>query len=348
MAIAVIVALALAATSGAAPPVELELATERGVQITAPREWLQLLTAIGIDDVRIRAQQTGDELQATNIGSAEQPRYRVLGLLTSGDRLQLPGGTFTLHNRAALKDYFDRLVADGAESLTASRGRFGLTAKELTAVTTDLSQSVEFETKGQSPLAVIERLQAEFTVNLPVDPATGRVLREAQPVADELKGLTAGTALAMMLRREGFWLRPEKTRGQPVVLRVAPAGDDELAGSKLREVNDDAMENWPIGWRPHETPGNTAPSLFKPRNAEIDGYSLAEALVAIGQRIDLPLYFDHAALAAKRIDPAAIQVRLARTRTSYKRIIDRILAQARLHSQVRVDEAGTPFLWITR
>ena len=38
----------------AAPPIELELVTERGVQITAPHEWLQLLASIGVDDVRIR------------------------------------------------------------------------------------------------------------------------------------------------------------------------------------------------------------------------------------------------------------------------------------------------------
>jgi hypothetical protein len=326
----------------------VELAAERGVQITAPREWLQLLTGIGIDDVRIRATQAEYELQATNIGTADEPRYRVRGILTSGDRLRLPGGTFTLHDRAALKDYFDRLTADGEESLTAPRGRFGLTAKELAAVTTDLAQSVDFETKGQRPAAVINRMRSEFAVNLAIDPAAERVLREAQRVEDDLNGLTAGTALAMMLRREGLGLRPDKTRGEPVTLRVVPAGVEASAGSTLGEVDDDAMETWPIGWRPQQTPGNTAPGLFKPRNAEIDGYTLAEAMAAIQQRIDLRLYFDHAAMAAKQIDPAAVQVRLARTRTSYKRIIDRILAQARLHSQVRVDEAGTAFLWITR
>jgi len=41
-------------------------------------------------------------------------------------------------------------------------------------------------------------------------------------------------------------------------------------------------------------------------------------------------------------------VKLARTKTSYKRVIDRILSQARLASEVRVDEAGVPFLWISR
>jgi hypothetical protein len=41
-------------------------------------------------------------------------------------------------------------------------------------------------------------------------------------------------------------------------------------------------------------------------------------------------------------------VTLPRTKTYYKRVLDRVLAQARLGAQVRIDEAGTPFLWITR
>jgi hypothetical protein len=343
-----ILSLALATTGRAAPPIELELVTERGVQITAPHEWLQLLTAIGIHDVRIRTKQSGDRVQATNVGTAERPRYRVLGLLSSGDRLQLPGTTFTRRDEAALKDYFDRLAADGDESLTAQRGRFGLTDKELASITADLAQPVDFETKGQTPLKVIDRLQSEFAVKIAVDQAVSRALHEGQPVANELKNLTAGTALAIMLRRERLVLRPEKIRGQPVTLRVLPADTDALANSTLGKTDDAEIENWPIGWEPQQTPGRTAPSLFEPRNAEIEGYTLAETLAAIQPRIKVPFYFDHAALAAKQIDPAVIQVRLARTRTHYKRVIDRVLAQARLHSQIRVDEAGTPFLWITR
>ena len=83
-------------------------------------------------------------------------------------------------------------------------------------------------------------------------------------------------------------------------------------------------------------------------DGKIDGYTLEEALTAIGPRIKIPLYFDHAALAEYEIDPAKVQVRFPRSRTFYKRVIDRVLAQARLGSQLRVDEAGAPFLWITR
>jgi hypothetical protein len=62
----------------------------------------------------------------------------------------------------------------------------------------------------------------------------------------------------------------------------------------------------------------------------------------------VPLYIDHAALAAFKIEPAKVQVSLARAKMSYKRLLDRVLAQARLGCTLRVDENGTVFLWVTR
>jgi hypothetical protein len=347
---AVVMMFACASTARAAPPIELELATERGVQITAPQEWLQLLTSMGIDNVRIRGVRPADQPRVENRGTSGRPRYHVTGILTSRNELLLPGEKFSRGERSRLKDYFERLASDGGESLTAPRGLFGLTEKEIDAVFADLAQPIDFETKGQSPRAMIDRLQTRFALTVVVDSEADRAIRKAAPISDELNGLTAGTGLAMMLRNYNLVLRPEKPRGQPVIYRVEAGGPPVATATAepASKTNDHAMPYWPIGWEPQMTPGKTAPSLFEFLNAEIDGYTLEEALAAIGPRLKIPIYLDHAALAAHKIDPAKIPVRLPRTRTFYKRIIDRVLVQARLGSQVRVDEAGTPFLWVTR
>jgi hypothetical protein len=143
-------------------------------------------------------------------------------------------------------------------------------------------------------------------------------------------------------------LRPEKSRGQPVTYRVLVAAANFVSADTLGKLDDEKIANWPIGWAPQQFPKEIAPSLFEPHNAEIDGYTLAETLAAIRPRTNVPLLLDHAALAAHQIDPAKITVRLVRTRAGYKRVIDRVLAEARLRSHLRVDEAGTPFLWVTR
>jgi hypothetical protein len=332
----------------AAAPIELEIATERGVQITAPQEWLQLLAGIGVEHVRIRGMQPGERPRADSRGTPERRSFHVVGILSARGELRLPGGTFSRGDRNKLKDYFDRLAADGAESLTAPRGRFGLTEKEMSAVLADLSQPIEFETKGQPLRAVLDRLQPKLSSRFAIDPVAERIIGAATPIADEVKGVTAGTGLALVLRSQRMELRLEKQRGQAVAYRLKMIDANSIEQSTLGKAADMSIKRWPIGWEPEKLPGDLAPSLSESLNAEIDGYTLEEALTAIAPRVKLPIFLDHAALTAHGIDPAKIQVKLARTRASYKRIIDRILSQARLGSEIRVDEAGAPFLWITR
>ena len=332
----------------AAPPIDLELATDRGVQITAPQQWLQLLAGIGITQVQIRGLRHGDAPRVENTGTAERPAYHVLGVLTSRGQLQLPGGSFTMADRAKLKDFFARLSADGADSLTAPRGRFGLTEKELTTVLADLSQSIDFETKGLKPTAIIDKLNTRLTSKIQPNTAAARTIQNATEFEDELKGVTVGTGLAILARNYGLVMRPEKPRGQAVAYQLLAAAPGTIGQSTLGRTDVADATYWPIGWEPENGPGAAAPSLRESLNAEIDGYSLEEALAAIVPRLKVPLYIDHAALAAHKIEPNTIQIKLPRARMSYKRLLDRIFAQARLGSSVRVDEAGTAFLWVTR
>lgn len=359
--------LLVAGVTTAAPVIELEIATERGLQITAPQEWLQLLTSIGIRNVRIRGVEPTDSPAVANRGTAELPRYHVVGILSAREQLRLPGGTFGRGDLKRLKDYFDRLAADGGERLTAPRSLFGLTEQELAAVLTDFTQPLGFETKGQPPRAVLDRLQPQFKLRFVIDRAAERLLQSAPPMADELRNLSAGTAVAMLLRSHGLALYPEKPRGQPVQYRIAPlAGAAGLAAgpgrrsansefqtspateSRAGKLDDFARKSWPIGWETERAPGAAAPSLFEQLNAEIDGFTLSETLAAIGPRLKVPYYVDHVVLAAQQIDPAVVQIKIPRQRISYKRLLDSVLSQSRLGCELRADEAGAVFVWISK
>ena len=348
------VLLTVVEASQAAPTIELEIATESGLQITAPQEWMQLLTRFGIENIRIRVAQPGDTPAVENRGTPERPRYHVVGLLTSREQLRLPGGSFSRSDLKRLKDYFDRLSADGDERLTAPQTLFGLTEPELTAVLADLSQPINLATKGQPPWTVIVRIQSTFKLRVAIEAAAEQLLRAANPAADELTGISAGTGLAILLRSYGLVLRPEKLRGEPVKYRIAIASVVRQTSAQTNsdtrpgKLNDFTRTIWPIGWETEKAPGETAPSLFEQLNAEIAGFTLEETLAAIGPRLKVPYYVDHAALVANKIDPKAAQIKIEKTRISYKRLLDRVLAQARLGCDLRVDEAGTLFLWIGR
>jgi hypothetical protein len=335
-----------AATARAAAPIELELATTGGLQITAPQQWLQLLASLGIDDVQIRGANAGDEPRLENRGSDARPRYHVVGILAAGEELHLPGGNFRASDRGKLKDYFTRLSADGAEGTIASRGRFGLTEKQLAAVHADLAQPIDFTTKGVPPREILNRLQAKFALHISSDADADRILRDAEPAQDEVRGLTAGTGLAMILRSYGLALRPEKSLGEATVYQIAPVAA-RIDGGAGRDAGK-GEDSWPVGTPSEKSPRELAPVLMEFLNVEIDGYTLAEAVDAMGPRIKIPIYWDHAALATAHIDPNGVKVSIPKTRTYYKRVLDRVLAQGRLAGELRTDEAGTPFLYITR
>ena len=128
-------------------------------------------------------------------------------------------------------------------------------------------------------------------------------------------------------------MAPRKTRTGDLTLLIAAAGEVE--------------ESWPVGWPPQDSPFKVAPPLFERLGVEIEKRPLAEALTAIQQRVKIPFVLDHNELLRQGLDPAAILVSHPKGRATYKQILDRVLFQAKLASDLRVDEAGTPFLWIT-
>ena len=72
-----------------------------------------------------------------------------------------------------------------------------------------------------------------------------------------------------------------------------------------------------------------------------------EALAAIEGRLKVPFLYDRNAMALYEIDPAAVEASVPEKRMSYSLVLRRVLSQAKLEYELRVDEADKPFVWIT-
>jgi hypothetical protein len=344
VAISALFASALLAAAVWAAPVELEVATERGLQVTAPHEWLQLLTSAGVAHVRIRSASRGEQPSLKNRGTDERPQYHVVGILTARQQLLLPGGTFGRSDGAKLKDYFDRLASDGGEGVVAPRGRFDLTEAQFRALHNDLSRPVGLATSELTLKQLIEKLSDRFQHEIRIDRSVSTAMAQPDALGEELQNLTVGTGLALALRKYHLGLQPHKPRGAGVVLRVVPLGPEEFE-ERLESL---PSKVWPVGWEAEARPRELAPKLFEYVNARIAGYSLREALGLLESRIAVPIFLDQSALHRHQIDADQLQIEFPLERTYYKRVLDRILFQARLHAELRVDEAGTVFYWVTR
>lgn len=331
----VVLALLLSASLPAqtAGRVELELITEPGIPVNAAQRWLGSLKDVPFSSIRIRSANPGDKVELRQRGGAGSRAYQVIGMLTERNTLLLPGGEFRMGDTSGLREWLAKIQEGGETRLQESPGPFGLTPTQLVAVHQALSVPTAFSTRGQPAFAVLKRIAGGLSLPFAADAEARQAMAGDEAVGDELQGLSAGTAMAAVLRPLGLVMAPKKQADGTIKLEI----------TDVRR----AAASWPVGWPPQKSPRETAPELLTFLNIEIENTPLASALDAIRTRLALPLLFDHNSLARQRIDPAEVKVSLPAGRTYYQGAIDRLLNQAQLKSDLRVDEADKPFLWIS-
>lgn len=317
------------ATVLAAGRVELEVATQRGAPLTAAQTWQQVLAEAGADGIRIYEAQGGEEPTIEQAGTDAEPVYRVLGILTARDVLILPGGKFSARDRGRLQEWISRLREQGP--MESAGAPFGLSARQLEAVRADLGQAVRSATRDQSAEEVVAALASRLQHDLQLEAEDRALLADAPPCADEFQGLAVGTALAAVLRNAGLVLVPSAAGGQ-LQYRVVSAGSTEDA--------------WPAGWPAEAKPIDVLPTLLEFVNAEIEDIPLVEAVAGVAERIGAPVVYDQVALAFHEID-LTLPVSQAKTRTPCTQLLRRLLFQGKLKHELRIDDGGRPFLWIT-
>jgi len=329
---------AIAALATAAPRVEMTIGTERNQPVSASQQWYRALTDLGVDSLRIRSRRPGEEPQIEE-QSSKRPGdaariYIVTGVLDDRGQLHLPGGKFTIRDTGRLKAWLAKLRA-GGESAVTGRGTtaFGMSAEQLALVQEDLATPLGFSTVDMSPAEVIEKARGQLRYKLSMEAAASALLQNIESSPDELRGLSTGTALAHVTRGAGLALAPTPPRDGLPAYEVRRASSKQTA--------------WPVGWEPKQRATELAPRLYEILTVELDDIPVAQVTDAIGQRVELPVLYDRFACRRHGIDPSTVRVSVPEKRTSYSVALRLALGQARMKSELRVDDAGRPFLWVT-
>ena len=317
----------------AAGRVELELFTDARVPITAQQEWLQRLSRAGVSNLRIRGGRSSDQVGIEVRGTEASPIYAVAGRITSDGEVLLPGARFRASEAAALARWLDELARYGPTRKPPAKSAFGLSAEQFEEVHRALSRPAGLSTEGMPRREVIEKIAQGLRLPLRIDPQIQKTIRDDDVVAEELSGLSSGTALAYVVRSLGVCLVP----------REASAGRLEIVLVKAQPNT----EAWPIGWEPEEHRQKLVPGLYEFLNVNVQGVAVTQVIDAVAQRIEVPALVDYNALARHGIEPEQAIVNHPQRRTSHTLLLKRTLYQAGLKSEIRVDEAGKPFLWVT-
>lgn len=341
LAIFVLLSGVLALSSAdAAGRVTLELLADERAPLTSQHEWAKSLAKAGVENVRFRVRLASDNVGIETVGTAGDPSYQVTGLITtSGDVVIVPGARFHPGEAARLARWLQELPQRGAGGDQAQpRGPFGLSPEDFDRIRKDLAQPLGFSTKDMDRLAAVRK-----AITLPAHPVSfspGSLEGvESDKVAEDLSKLSCGTALAYLLRPAGLCLTIRTTRqGLNLVISAAKAG----------------TEPWPVGWPPEKSDPEILPALYQSFGAQIERTPLTTLLTAVAGRLEAPILLDHNALARYGIEPDKVLIDYKSTdptkpkrRVSYLTLLRYALGQAKLKSELRLDEAGHPFLWVT-
>ena len=286
-----------------------------------------------MSNLRIRSGQATDRLGIESRGTDSAPVYVVTGFITSANELLMPGGRFRAGDVARLAQWLDELARFGPPDQRPERSAFGLTPEQFEQVHQALAGRIGFSTKGMSRRQVIEKVRERLILPLRIEPRLIQAISEDDVVAEELSDLSCGTALAAALRPPGLALVPRDAKPRGLECLVAEAKPD--------------MEAWPIGWEPEKPRRELLPGSFEFLNVNVQGVPVTQVIEAVSGRLSVPVLLDHNAMARHGIEPDKALVSMPQRRTTYSLLLKRCLYQAGLKSELRVDEAGKPFLWIT-
>jgi hypothetical protein len=321
-----------AASAEAAVRVEVELSVAPDFPASRLQQWARLLNESDFDRVRIDLNGSNGRPRTESLGNDTARIYKVHGVLISSGHLLLPDGKFTLQQGGQIADWVKALRVDGPDGKLRGEAPFGLLPKELEQVRKALSAEVAFTGEDLNRSEVIQRLVASLEMPVLQPRASADHSAREDHLASPLRGLSTGTALAYALRGSGQIVRPQRS-GNTVRLFISKASRD--------------AEAWPVGYPAEQQRRTLLPTLFEMTEVEITNVPLGDALSAIAQKLEVPLLMDEAALQQMDLDPAKHPVSLPEARLSYSLILRKLLSSARMKSELRIDDAKRPFLWVT-
>ncbi|MGW8258441.1 MAG: hypothetical protein ACWGMZ_13225 [Thermoguttaceae bacterium] len=331
----------IASLARAGGDVRLELVGDARSAAMTFQAWGAALNRAGIANVRLRTATDTDKIGIEVQGTSDRPLYIVTGKVVSRNELQLPGVRFRRSQLHQLSDWLDDLAKNGPPEKRPKLGAFGLRAEQNEQVRKDLAQRVGFSTEGLALNEAVDKIARKLSIPLrferqkhigaALDSELMRFLPEDK-VEDKLRGLSCGTALAYLLRQADACFAP-RSDGNKLIYLI-------MKNSSARK------ETWTVGKSPEGPPMKILPGLYESHNVNVQNVPAAAVLETIGKRLKTPVVYDRIALSKHQIDPAKVLVNHPYKRTNYSLALRRMLFPVGLKFELRVDDAGAPFLWI--
>jgi len=323
-----------AQTSAKSTHLALEISSNNSASLGTQQRWVKALQNVGANRVSSRTLTQG----AARVEEVERggTRYiKVQGFVEDG-KLELPGASYRLGEIEKVRDLLQKFRDDGKETTLAPKLDFCLTGSQLVSLAEKLAKPVAEPTKGKPFSAVVNSITRQTGVSFSRDSVARAALTGQVDVTQEFKGMASGTALAALVKPLGLVLEPGRKQGQQVLVHIKRPE----AGKK----------SWPVGRELENAPVLVEPRMFQKLPIGIKNYPLDKVMMAFQQAAKVPFVYDDQVIAAEGIEVSKTLVSINNKNGILMVMVKKVLRETkpkRLSGELRVDDAGKAFLWIT-
>lgn len=323
--------------SGLKTSVEFQILNGNPAAALDAQRWVEALQGHGVT-VRVRTPKAGDELGVTETVRGTLRWVVAAGELDVRGTLRFPDRSFSITDANQLEEWINELKLYGAQGAPEGKPLWGLTYDQFDRVFRNLSEGVSVSTTGMTLDTAIDELPLPDEMPVRFHSTAHAHLSRMQtvdPLRVEVRGMSCGSALAAVLAGYGLGYRPLRT----------PEGEMELVVEPLASLR----QPWPIGWEPEKetSRGKLAPGLFKMVPVGFDDVPLEDILSAVAEVASIPVVVNYSAAAGKGIDIAQTRVSYPKKRAAYMMVLSSVVRRSRLTQDLRVDERGAAFVYVT-
>lgn len=325
-----------AATEPRSTTVQIDLLMSDATQALESQRWGRVFDAIG-HRVRVRTEGIDDKPGVTETKRGTLRTVTVVARIDRRGTLTLPGKTFQASDEKAIKEWLETLEAYGAQGSPAGQPRWGLSTAQFQELFRSLGKDVEQDVKGLPLIDAARSLGFTTEIPLRIHDAAAVQWNAMNPqllAMQDVKGLSRGSAFAILLNDHGLCIRPLRT----------PSGAIEL----VVHSRVDTTDPWPLGWepRPDVPRSDYAPGLFNIIPIGFLNRPVLETLDDARTQTDCAIAVDLAGAARKEVDLSKKFYGLPQKKTAWTLVLNSALTGTGLVPHIRVDEAGRGFIYV--
>ena len=301
------------------------------------QQWNRVFQDIGypvIFDSNLAGKQPG----LANIELADTVRVQLTGVMDSRGGIVFGKTKYLPTQAEALKEFLDRLKAYGADGPPQESPTWGLSDEQFQTVLKLFSPTVEKPVRLRTPVDAIESIQipAVFRVRY-TEAASKLVLSEIDSDADsviEVQGLSTGSALAVVLAQYGLGFRTMADSDGGFILEV--------------DAGDESSNLWPVGWKNTKPMNVILPPIYKSMTVDnLEDVEVTSLIHLLAEQLKIPHYYSSYSIKSRGIALADLLYSQKAGKVPPAGLMRRIGDRYDLGLDIRTDEAGNVFLWIT-